>query len=112
MRTPIEQKKREEETKIETVKGGAIPDVMLTGSEGSPSFKGTAVSDKDLGKDDQVPAAQWYRVLKGGYVTQNGVRAKLHEGKEINDSNYNIRDLQRQGIRLEKCEPDDAPLDC
>lgn len=52
--------------------------------------------------EEDVKPARTYRVEKEmGIVDRtSGGRTKLREGKEIQDKHYNIRDLQRQGVKL------------
>lgn len=58
-----------------------------------------------------VAPAKWYRVknperisvqIKSGH---NVYRATLKPGKEISSLHYDIRDLQKQGVKLEKIDP-------
>lgn len=44
---------------------------------------------------------KYYRIENGGNVLdKNGYRTRLHPGKEIDDLNYNIDRLRKQGIKL------------
>lgn len=62
---------------------------------------------------EQPATPQLYRVEATKQVLDGGARVTLREGKEISPAQYNIRDLQRQGVRLRKIETSDpnAPLD-
>lgn len=56
------------------------------------------------GETEEVegPKVRRFVVMKGGVAQVGKFRARLKEGKEIDTLNYNIRDLQRQGIRLKE----------
>jgi hypothetical protein len=48
------------------------------------------------------PEIRKFRVIKGGRInTSDGYMTRLHDGKVIDDHNYNIARLKQQGIRLE-----------
>lgn len=66
-----------------------------------------------LDEDAQAQAAdkrRFYRVLKGGQFADphSKSRATLKAGKEIDSLNYNVRELQKQGIVLERIETPSA----
>jgi len=54
------------------------------------------------------PKNRRFRVIKGGNISTGGVRATLREGKELDERNYDIRNLVRQGIRLEEITDEDT----
>lgn len=60
----------------------------------SPIMKGTS--------EAETPKVRVYRVEKDAAIVDrtSGARTKLREGKEISESHYQIRDLQRQGVKL------------
>jgi hypothetical protein len=93
-------------------------DVSLDGSgvvrvvDASP-IRGDATSrNRVLTPEEEaaLPEVKRYRVTRGGMALMKsgsgGYRARLKEGKEIDSLNYDVRDLQRQGIRVERINPD------
>jgi hypothetical protein len=111
----MRNKKADDKTEnITTLNAGPIAEEKLEPVEAQDAAAATEVRTA-LRDDDPVegPQAKWYVVIKGGVAQCNGVRARLKEGKELNDLNYSIRDLQRQGIRLAKIDPNnrDEPID-
>lgn len=53
---------------------------------------------------EAVPPVKKYVVVKGGNVMVNGNRTRIAEGKIIDELNYDIAHIQRQGIRLQRAE--------
>jgi hypothetical protein len=55
------------------------------------------------------PPVKRYRIVRGGTVrdAKTGTRVTIHEGKEIDSLNYDVRDLQKQGIRVAKIDPNE-----
>ena len=61
--------------------------------------------NKPIPEDAEIRQVRRFRVVRGGSIlvrgsATGGYRTMLREGKEIDDQNYDIRDLQRQQIRL------------
>ena len=70
-----------------------------------PSYmKGTSVTGFNAG----IGEVKHYRVVRAGdYKPKNDVnKHKLYEGKVLDDSNYDIREVRAQGVRLEECDAD------
>jgi hypothetical protein len=93
------------------VPGGDIPTVKL----GVP---GPAVLVADATSRNKTPAeappeVRRYRVTKGGNVrcARLGQRVTIKEGKELDSINFDVRDLQRQGIRLVRVEDVDSKFE-
>lgn len=49
-----------------------------------------------------VPEVRRYRVMNSGRVMNNGFIVTIHAGKIVDDSNYNIEALRRQGLDLKR----------
>jgi len=97
--------------KIEVLTPGTVDDAPEIGlppvsNEAALVADATENNPERIGDeaDEQVPVVQWARVIKGGYFQAAGGRTMLKEGKELNSHNYNFRQLQRQGIKLEIIE--------
>jgi len=107
-------KNPKDDENITTLDAGPIAEEKLDPVEAQDAANVTDTRTA-LRDDDPVegPQAKWYVVIKGGVAQCNGVRARLKEGKELNDLNYSIRDLQRQGIRLAVIDPNnrDEPIE-
>lgn len=107
-----------------SVSGGSIQDMMrgdtFTELKKNPN-EGAVVRDATAKNEDRPDGpVKWFRVIRGGKFADpnTGVRATLHEGKEIDSRNYNIRGLTKAGIKLEEItdpradrEMDDINLD-
>lgn len=97
---------------VQVLDAGPVAEVKLE-LPGVPEVIGDAMA-RNANPDAvaAVPKARWFRVVKGGYVLDGGFRTMLKPGKEINDLNYTIRNLQRQGIVLEEITEQDrtAPI--
>lgn len=52
-----------------------------------------------------VPPPRKFRVVVGGHIMVNGSRTGLRTGKIIDAANYDIDNLQLQGVRLEEIAP-------
>lgn len=53
---------------------------------------------------EEVPVVKRYVVVKGGSVLVNGHRTTIKEGKIVDNLNYDLTHLQKQGIRLQREE--------
>jgi hypothetical protein len=51
--------------------------------------------------------ARRFRVMNGGMIAFNGMRTTLRAGKEIDETQYDLRMLERQGIILKPLDPPD-----
>lgn len=60
--------------------------------------------------DAVVPQPARYRVLRGGRVMHRQSLVKLNAGKVISETEYNIPQLQEQGVALEQI-PDETPAE-
>lgn len=60
-----------------------------------------------MGKRPPGPKPKRYRVVNGGYIVFNGARTVLRAGKEIDETQYDLVMLERQGIILKAL---DAPV--
>ena len=93
---------KKEEEKVETLDAGPVKDRKLAPVEeqdaAATTPKGSAVKPSD--DEPEGPRVRYFTVVRGGVAQVNGFRTRLKEGKEIDTLNYNIRALQRQGIRL------------
>lgn len=90
------------------------PEVQLE-AVGESKIRGSALDHNPPSAEDaaaQAPERKLYRVVRGGMYADPNTRSRtqIRPGKEVDNVNYNIRDLQRQGIRLEKIEPGNEPL--
>ena len=100
---------REEEEHVQVLDAGPVQEVKLD-LPGASEVVGDATAKPSTADPEAlaaVPQARWFRVVKGGYVLDGGFRTMLKPGKEINDLNYSIRNLQRQGIVLEEITAQD-----
>lgn len=78
-----------------------VPEGQLPTGDSEVVADATA-KNPPLPQDVEVPTPKRYRVTKGGmFMAHGGYRAKLHEGKEIDTLNYDIKKLQQQGIKVE-----------
>jgi len=67
----------------------------------------TAGSAVDEGELAAAPRPKQYIITRGGQASDvSGTRARFHEGKIIDDHNYDIGRLKQQGIKLEPYEGD------
>jgi hypothetical protein len=66
------------------------------------------VADALAGHDASHVEVKKYLVTKGGQVLVNGMRTTVKEGKVIDARNFDIAHLQRQGIRLQRYEEEQA----
>jgi hypothetical protein len=48
-----------------------------------------------------------YRVVNGGRIMLGGALTVLRPGKELDERQYDLRELKKQGIRLEEVKEDD-----
>ena len=85
---------------VQVLDSGPVEEVKLD-LPGVPEVIGDAMA-RSREPAEPPPPVRWFRVVKGGYVLDNGFRTMLKPGKEINDQNYQIRNLQRQGVVLEE----------
>lgn len=91
-RTP----KQKKET-VETLSNEPPEEVTPTISE--PVVKASAVEKKPE-KPVEVKPVKVYRVTRGGYALVNGYRTRIHEGKEVDELNFDVARLKAQGIQL------------
>lgn len=56
-----------------------------------------------------APKPKLYRVMNGGTIVTASCRTVMRAGKEVSDKDYDIRMLQRQGIRLSPIEDEAEP---
>jgi hypothetical protein len=54
-----------------------------------------------------VAPIQWFRITESRDVPRHGGSYHLHAGKEVNSGSYDIKTLQRAGVKMEPCE---APM--
>lgn len=60
---------------------------------------GSAVDPEEI---IEAPRAKRYTVTHGGLISDpSGFRVRMHEGKVVDDHNYDIARLRKQGIKLE-----------
>ncbi len=121
------QKKDE---KIEVLSRGPIPEIDMSRAptvidgeqvtretvdvaDGAPVVADATARNRQPDGVEQPAPPQLYRVEATKQVLDNGARVTLREGKEVSTAHYNIRDLQRQGVRLRRIQTSDpnAPLD-
>lgn len=70
-----------------------------------PVNKGVARGVGEASANAQPKAVQWYRVLVTKRIKgMTGFRAVLNAGKELNDQQYNVKQLKAQGVQLEKID--------
>jgi|HubBroStandDraft_4_1064222.scaffolds.fasta_scaffold68939_3 hypothetical protein len=85
------------------------------GASGVPAADGTlaptptAASPSPFLGRPAGPKPKMFRVLNGGMVMINNVRATLRAGKEVSSTAYDIAYLRRQGIKLEEIADDSEP---
>lgn len=81
-----------------TLAGGA-PGVVASSHLGSnPAVVvATAVNPEDI---EASPTVRRFVVEKEKNISHHGVRSILREGKEIDESNYDINSLLKQGVKL------------
>ncbi len=53
----------------------------------------------------EVPEVTHFRVLADKYVNLGGFRTQMRVGKELSSTQYNIRHLRQQGVRMEQFDP-------
>jgi hypothetical protein len=58
-----------------------------------------------MGKRPPGPRPKKFRVVNGGYIVFNGARTVLRAGKEIDETQYDLAQLERQGIILKEVLP-------
>lgn len=94
------------------VMGGGSPEEVDLPPVG-PS--GEVVADATLKNAPETPEVietvlkpDRYQVIKGGFIlTRSGYRTNLQEGKVVDSFNYDIKGLQKQGIRLQAVSDSD-----
>lgn len=107
-------RKPKDDENIETLGTAPIADRLLDPTEiadAKAAEKVKVAVDPDA---EQIgPVKRFFVVTRGGTAQVSGFRTRLREGKEIDNVNYDIRALQRQGIRLSEIDPNnrDEPLD-
>jgi hypothetical protein len=52
------------------------------------------------------PKPKKFRIMNGGFLVQGGVRVVIRAGKEVDETQYNLRFLKSQGFRLEEVTDD------
>lgn len=136
---PAKQDQNQKSTEqVQTLSTGPVPEVKLApvtvvGQTPGADFD-TDVHERDVvdvsdvapvvadatrknkprdGEEDAPKAEIFYRVMATKFVLVDGARVQLKEGKEISSKHYNIRSLQKQGLKLKKFEQteSDEPLD-
>jgi hypothetical protein len=72
----------------------------ITGNE----VIGDATRRRNPEAEAAAPKRRYYRVTKGAVVRDptTGFRARIRDGKELDDANYDIASLMRQGVKLEE----------
>ncbi len=76
----------------------------------------TSRGRKALPEGAEFKKERTFRVLNPGGKHVNdpngGGRVHLHEGKELKTTHYNLRELQKQGVKLQEVTdvPDDMPV--
>ena len=86
--------------------GAVAPATMPGGAAGVPQSvtanTATVKATTPLARGAAGPKPKRWRVLNGGLIVHGGMKTVLRAGKEIDDSNYDLRMLRKQGIRLEE----------
>jgi hypothetical protein len=102
-------RRNQEDEEITVLGTGGIQEMDLPPVTNGNEVVGNALDRAPARAPNAVaPTARQFRVTKPGFITMNGHRTYLREGKVINDLNYPLKELQNQGIRLEKVVEDDA----
>lgn len=87
---------------------------MLDPMSVAPVVRSAVRQRDDEESVEETVKTRRYRVLADKPIVDptSGSRTKLREGKEISSAHYNIRDLQRQGVKLQDITDlaDDAPI--
>ncbi len=65
----------------------------------APEVVATAVNPGDA---EGSPVVRRFMVEKEKNISHNGIRSILREGKEIDENNYDIASLVRQGVKLKE----------
>jgi hypothetical protein len=92
-----------------------VPVLAPGGASGVPGSAGESpVRAVTAAAPGPGPRQRRWRVVNGGFVMFSGCRTAIKAGKEVDDRNYDIPALRRQGIRLEEVvdeheEPAPAP---
>ena len=91
-------------TSVQNMREVTLSEVLTTGE-----YKGSAVTAHNLDKDIH---SRRYRVTKAGTfrIAGNPQHHTMHEGKVVDDANYNIRAMVAQGIKLVEIDQDDNEL--
>ncbi len=63
----------------------------------APEIVASAVDPEELAAS---PTVRRYLVEAEKNISHNGIRSILRAGKEIDESNYNIEQLRKQGVKL------------
>ena len=59
-------------------------------------------------REEAAPERKYAVVVKGGkFLDKQGFRTQVHEGKEVDNLNYDFVALQRAGIRLRVLKPEE-----
>jgi hypothetical protein len=81
-----------------------VAPVVRSALDGPPArtSSGVAIPRSQGVSNEDVPPARMFRVEAEKTIVDrtSGARTKLREGKEISSAHYDIRDLQRQGVKL------------
>lgn len=75
--------------------------------DGAPIVADATARNKPIADKDVPPPVRKFQIVKGGSAlvkgsASGGYRATIREGKEIDTANFDIRDLQKQGIRVKE----------
>lgn len=95
---PVEELPVESGTMTEAAANAIKPTVNKGLSKGAQEQLAKA-------ENGEVPKKLHYRVLADKPVNMNGSRSMMRAGKELDPSQYNIRHLRQQGVRLEAFDP-------
>lgn len=107
-----EQRKEEQVTTLDNgpVQDKGVEPTEVQDAKAMQPIKSAVDPDVD---PKEGPKVRKFVIMRGGVAQVGGFRAKLKEGKEVDTLNYNIRDLQRQGIQLREITgmDTDAPIE-
>lgn len=96
---------------IAEVGGGMVPREVIVPVPGLAQVTGDATArNRPWPEGEPEPKARRYRVLKGGSYLDpvSRQRCQLKPGKELPAGEYNIIEVQKQGITVERID-EDAP---
>ncbi len=94
--------------KVDVISDEEAPEQMLAPPDDINRSKVVAdATAKNKAAPEPTKPVTYARVIRGGPVLENGFRTQLKEGKIVDSLNYNLKRLQQQGIRLEKCDKEE-----